>query len=100
MDTAEQFASDFLRMHGLRPERFRKEEMGLSKTPDFRVLREMELVAYAETKHIQHDDWLDKQIKDAEPLEIVGGPRPDPIFNRLTTHIHNASQQFASLNPK
>jgi hypothetical protein len=56
-------------------------------------------VAYAEAKHIQQDDWLAKELKDAKPSQIVGGPRPDPIFNRLTTHIHNAAQQFASVNP-
>src|SRR5207249_7292846 len=54
---------------------------------------------YCESKHVQHDDWLDKQLATAAPLEIVGGARPDPIFNRLTAHIHEAAKQFGAVNP-
>ena len=100
MDIAEQFAVDYLARNSLRAERFSKAEMRLGKTPDFRVLRNTELVAFCEAKHIQHDNWLEEQLKDAAPLQIVGGPRPDPIPNRLTAHIHKAAQQFAAVNPK
>lgn len=32
-------------------------------------------------------------------MEIVGGLRHDPVFNRLAEHIHKAAQQFAAVNP-
>lgn len=98
MDAAEQFTRNYLKQHALRAERFSKEEMCVSKTPDFRVLRQSELVAYCETKHIQYDDWLDEQLKEVLPLQIVGGLRPDPVFNRLTAHIHKAAQQLTAVN--
>jgi hypothetical protein len=99
VDVAEQFAADYLNKHSLRPERFGKQEMRLGKTPDFRVFKHAELVAYCEAKHVQYDTWLDEQLKEAQPLQFVGGLRPDPIFNRLTTHIHRAAQQFVAGNP-
>ena len=100
MNTAEQFAEDYLKEHSLRPERFSKKEMRLGKTPDFRVFKQADLVAYCEAKHVQHDDWLDEQWKEAQPLQIVGGSRPDPIFNRIGNHIHEAVQQFNAVNPE
>jgi hypothetical protein len=99
MNSAEQFAQDYLRKYGLRPERFTKAEMRRSKTPDFRAFQGEELVLYCEAKHVQRDEWLDKKLKNAKPLELVGGLRPDPIFNRLSNHIHEAAQQFNAVNP-
>jgi hypothetical protein len=99
MDAAEQYAEAYLTGLSLRPERFSKEEMRLGKTPDFRVFSDSDLAAYCEAKHVQHDDWLDEQLKEARPLQVVGGLRPDPVFNRLTAHIHKAAQQFAAVNP-
>src|ERR1700756_1314742 len=98
LDESERFATNYLAEHGLRVERFSKSQMRQSKTPDFRVFRQTELVAYCEAKLVRPDDWLDKQI-DALPGELVGGLRPDPVFNRLTTHIHKAVQQFNAVNP-
>jgi len=95
----EQFAEAFCARHGLRTKRFSKEELRQGKTPDFRVFKSSELVLYCEAKHVQRDDWLDKKLDEALPLELVGGSRPDPIFNRLAEHIHRASQQFAAVNP-
>lgn len=95
----ERFAEEYWRRHGLKAERFSKEELRKGKTPDFRVFKSGELVSYCEAKHVQHDDWLDKQLREARPLEIVGGLRADPIYNRLTEHIHKAAQQFAAVNP-
>ena len=101
MDAAEQFAADYLKQHNLRAERVSKEELrGGKKTPDYRVFRQTELVAYCEAKHVQHDVWLDQQLESAEPLQLVGGSRFDPVFNRLTAHIHKAAQQFAAVNPE
>lgn len=98
MDVAEQFAEKYLRKHSLRPERFGKGEMRHGKTPDFRVFRQEELAAYCEAKHVQRDSWLDEQLVAARPLQCVGGLRADPIFNRLTAHIHRAAKQFAAVN--
>jgi hypothetical protein len=100
MNAAEQFAEDYLRARGFRPERFTKAEMRRSKTPDYRVFQGGELVLYCEAKHVQRDEWLNKKLNDAKPLEIVGGARPDPIFNRLSNHIHEAAQQFNAVNPE
>jgi hypothetical protein len=99
MDAAEQFAADYLKRQNLRTERFNKEQMRVSKTPDYRVFKDADLVSYCEAKHVQHDDWLDKKLAEAQPLQLVGGPRPDPVFNRLTTHIHTAHKQFIAVNP-
>ena len=86
VNVAEQFAEDYLRKHSLRPERFSKQEMRAGKTPDYRVLRDARLVAYCEAKHLQRDDW-------------ASGLRSDPIFNRISNHIHEAAQQFNAVNP-
>ena len=99
MDAAEQFAEAYVKQRDLRTERFLKAEMRLKKTPDFRVLKEGELVTYCEAKHVQQDTWPDDLLETVQPLEVVGGPRPDPIFNRLTAHIHTAHKQFIAVNP-
>jgi hypothetical protein len=99
MDKAEPCAENYLKQHSLVTKRFSKEEQRKGKTPDFRVFQKSDLVAYCEAKHVQEDDWLDEQLEGAQPLEIVGGMRPDPIFNRLTAHIHTAAKQFAAVNP-
>lgn len=98
MDIAERMAAEFLVMHGLTPERFTKSEMQVSRTPDFRASKSDALVLYCEAKHVQHDGWLDTQLAAAAPLEIVGSPRHDPIFNRISDRIHQAAQQFAAVN--
>jgi hypothetical protein len=51
-----------------------------------------------ESKHVQYDEWLGKQLKTAKRLEIVGGLRHDPIFNRLADRIHDATKQFGAVN--
>jgi len=94
----EEFAIEWLARHGLRAERFSKTETRQGKTPDFRVFKDDEFVLYCESKHVQYDDWLDKQLENAKPLEIVGGLRRDPIFNRLASHIHEAAKQFHAVN--
>lgn len=48
---------------------------------------------------MQHDDWWAKKLETAQPLELVGGLRHDPIFNRLVGHIHKAYKQFTAVNP-
>jgi hypothetical protein len=98
MNVGEQFAEAFCERHGLTSHRFSKAEMRRGKTPDFRVFKLDEMVLYCEAKHVQHDDWLDRQLEDAQPLEMVGGLRHDPIFNRLAEHIHHAAKQFDAVN--
>ncbi len=100
MDVAEQFAADYLKRQSLRTERFTKHEMRVGKTPDYRVFKNADLVAYCEAKHVQYDEWLDEQLAEAQPSQLVGGSRHDPIFNRLTAHIHGAHKQFIAVNPR
>jgi len=95
----EEFAVEWLTRHGLRAERFTKLEMRQSKTPDFRVFKSTEFAFYCESKHVQYDEWLDRQLANAQPLEIVGGLRHDPIYNRLADRIHDAAKQFEAVNP-
>lgn len=100
MDISEQAAERFLIKHGLRPERFSKAEMACGKTPDFRAFKLDELFLYCEAKHVQRDAWLDQALVESELGELVGGVRDsDPIFNRLTAHIHQAVKQFEAVNP-
>jgi hypothetical protein len=99
INLGEGFAEAYWDRRGLKAERFTPDEIGQGKTPDFRVFKSGELVAFCEAKHVQHDDWLDKKLEAAKPLEIVGGLRRDPIFNRLVGHIHKAYKQFLAVNP-
>src|SRR5258708_15012459 len=99
-DRGERVALDLLIRQGLRGERFSKDEMKKRKTPDFRVLKDDHFIFFCEEKHVQYDDWLDKQLDEAPPLKLVGGLRPDPVYNRLTTHIHTAAEQFLAVNPE
>lgn len=98
INPGEPFAKMFCRRHGLKPERFSKEELRRGKTPDYRAFRSGKLVLYCEAKHVQCDTWLDGKLEEAAPLEPVGGRRPDPIYNRLAKHVHKAAQQFAAVN--
>jgi len=51
-------------------------------------------------KTAQEDEWLDKQLAAAPPLTVVGGPRPEPIYNRVSAQIHSAVGQFDAVNPE
>jgi hypothetical protein len=98
LDIAEQTAISFMEQHGLRCERFNAAELRKGKTPDFRVWKGADLVLYCEAKHIQHDEWLDRQLDNVQPPKLAGGARPDPVFNRLTDRIHEAAKQFNAVN--
>ena len=95
---SEQIVKDFLSGYGLKSEKFSKEELGNGKTPDYRVYKDDELFSYCEVKNAQKDTWLDDKLDKAEPGEIVGGLRKDPVFNRLSAHIHKARKQFDAVN--
>lgn len=86
METAEDLVVRHLELWGFRCKRFSKGEMRSGKTPDRRVYRGDQLAFFLEVKEISRNDWL-------------GGVRPDPRFNRLTSDIHDAVQQFDSVNP-
>jgi hypothetical protein len=82
---------------GLALQRFSHPETVTGRTPDFRVLRAGELAAYCEVKS-PRDDWLDNQLDAAPPLQLVGGLRPDPTFNRIARHVEKAATQFDAVN--
>jgi hypothetical protein len=88
----------FLVEKRLSAERFPREEMQAGRTPDFRVCREGEIVAYCEVKS-PNDSWLDDQLGAATAWEIVGGARQDPIFNRIARLLSKADSQFLAVNP-
>jgi len=91
-------ADNFFKLHGLTSLGFSKDERRASKTPDRRLLKENQTVAYVEVKSPQYDNWLDNKIEIALPMKIVGGSKSDPVFSRLTRHIDKATQQFDAVN--
>jgi hypothetical protein len=85
--------------NNLQLERFDRAETLAGRTPDFRVRRDGELVAYCEVKS-PRDDWLDEQLDSAAPGQIVGGARSDSTFNRIARHVQKAATQFEAVNDK
>ena len=55
---------------------------------------------FCEVKNSEKDSWLDDLLDGVNPGEVAGGLRSDPVFNRLTTHIHKARKQFDAVNPR
>lgn len=98
MDPDEERVKGYLEDRGFTVERFSKSETRGGKTPDFRVFRNGEFLFYCEVKSSPKDRWLDEQLNSAAPGELVGGARKDPIFNRLTSDIHDAAKQFDAVN--
>ena len=99
LSTDEAFVVGYWQKEGFDVGGFSSLEKNTGKTPDFRLCRNGVEVAFCEVKSFQRDNWLEEQIKNARPGEIVGGARPDPIFNRITNSIHTAFHQFESVNP-
>ncbi|MGD0200916.1 MAG: hypothetical protein ABSD27_09225 [Bryobacteraceae bacterium] len=91
--------SAYLTAQGLLVERFDKAAMRQGRTPDFRVLAGGRLAFYCEVKTAQEDEWLERQLRNAPPLTLVGGARSDPTYNRVSNQIHSAAGQFESVNP-
>ncbi len=98
MDPNEEQVKRYLQECGFTVEQFSKAEMRSGKTPDFRVFRDENFLFYCEVKSSQEDQWLEEQLDKADPGELVGGERNDPIFNRLTADIHEAVKQFDAVN--
>ena len=78
-------------------ERFTHAQTVAGRTPDFRVIRSGELVAFCEVKS-PRDDWLDEQLEAAPSFQLVGGLRDDPTFDRIARHIGKAATQFDAVN--
>ena len=93
-----QRARQFLEKCGLAVEEYSKDELRWSRTPDFKILKDGELVFYCEVKTIAEDTWIINQIMNAPPGMIVGGPRNDATYNRISSKIHDAAEQFRSVN--
>lgn len=96
--SAEQEIKIYLESLGFKPDSFSKDELKGGKTPDFRVFKDDSQVFYCEVKMIAKDQWLNNQLQNSKPGEIVGGSRNDPIFNRISDDIHQAYKQFQSVN--
>ena len=95
----EKVVEGLLRGHGLKPQRFAKEERQGRRTPDFRVYKGDNLAFYCEVKTVSSDEWLGRQLAEVSPGFLAGGVRSDPIYNRLSQKIHEAYKQFDSVNP-
>jgi len=98
MDSDEEKVKSYFEDRGFTAERFSKNETRAGKTPDFRIFRSGELLFYCEVKSSPKDKWLNEKLNGAASGELVGGARNDPIFNRLTTDIHEAVKQFDAVN--
>ena len=95
----EAFVLGYWQKEGFGVSGFSKNEMRGMKAPDFRLSRNGIEVAYCEVKSFQRDNWLEDQLRKAQTGEMVGGLRPDPIFNRISNAIHSAFKQFSDVNP-
>ena len=99
LSSDEAFALGYWKKKGFDVASFAKNEMRDRKTPDFLLKRNDEEIALCEVKSFQKDAWLEEQLMESALGELVGGPRPDPIFNRISNAVHTAFQQFESVNP-
>jgi hypothetical protein len=99
MNKDEKTVAEWLKTRGFIVMGFNKNEKAKSKTPDFKIYKDHELIFYCEVKTVAKDKWLEDQIKGAPPGEIVGGVRNDPTFNNIVAKIHEASGQFRAVNP-
>jgi len=94
----ETLVSDYLSSLGLTVERFDKASMREGRTPDSRVMDGGSLAFSCEIKTMQQDEWLDRQLAKVPPGTLAGGLRPDPTYNRISTHIHGAATQLDAVN--
>jgi len=92
---AEEIIKNLLKNYDLSPEKINKSDI---KIPDFQVSKDGEIKFYCEVKNIERDRWLENLSKETEENRLYGGSRNDPIFNRITRHIHNATKQLVNFN--
>jgi hypothetical protein len=100
MDPNEKKVKSYLEDLGVIVNSFSKKEKRSGKTPDFRVFRISDFMFYCEVKSITEDRWLDQQLDNTVSGELAGAARNDPIFNRLTSDIHDAVKQFEAVNSR
>jgi len=98
MNKDEKLICEFLTSYRLEAKIFSKAETRKGKTPDFRVFHGEIFQFFCEVKSIDQDLWLDKQLDAAPPGIVVGGLRNDPVYNRLTSDVHEAVKQFDAVN--
>jgi hypothetical protein len=94
-----ELVAEWFAANGLYAQRFTDAEARAGKTPDFRLWRNSQHVAYCEVKS-PRDEWLDDQLKNAAPFQIVGGLREDPTFNRIAGLVRKAVKQLDAVNPE
>jgi hypothetical protein len=92
----EELAAEFLRDKGFEVVPIAQNRF--AKTPDFRLMKRSKLVAYCEVKTFERDEWINKMLDAANPGELVGGGRRDPIYNRIANAIHTAAKQLEDAN--
>lgn len=81
-ELGERIVKEFLESLGLEARRIPEKS---SKTPDYEVYLDGQLVFYCEEKTIEHD-------------EFEGG-KNDPAYNSISSQVHKATKQFKSINP-
>jgi len=95
---AEDVVRHFLEGHNRRCVVPSKPERRSGQTPDFRGYHGEDLCFFAEVKSLRGDDPVDLALSGIDPVETAVIFRNDPTFNRITTAIHKAVQQFDRLN--
>lgn len=86
MNKSEAVLETYFRAFDYKPERFTKQEMKLSKTPDFKIFIENCLTLYCEVKEINEDERPD-------------GVLHDNTYNIVSDCINESSKQFIAVNP-
>lgn len=94
MNDDEHRVAGFLKEYNLIAVEFTKKERKQLKTPDFRVLKDDELVFYCEVKSIDKDDF-DELVLERGFYIRTG---KDPIDDIISTKIHKAHKQFNAAN--
>ena len=94
-----ELVAEWFATNDLHAQRFADDEVSAGKTPDFRLFRNNQHVAYCEVKS-PRDEWLDDKLAGAEPFQIVGGLREDPTFNRIAGLVRKAVKQLDAVNPE
>jgi hypothetical protein len=88
-------ADDLRRKWNLQCDRFPKSERRQGKTPDFRVYKNNQLVAYLEVK--SSFDLMKYEYVGNGILESA--QRGDPTYNRISSAVERAVDQFDEVNP-
>jgi hypothetical protein len=99
LTSGEQFVAEFLARCGLSAGTFSARDRSRSKTPDFKVFKEKQLVFYCEVKSKDEERWLEDLMRQASPRHLAGTLGEDPVSFRLRTYVTQAAQQCSASNP-